>query len=303
MNELLTNYATGLFATPIVEVANRSISIYTIFYVALIVVIANIVYLSARLLLNIQIKKKKVRSAQGRALLQLFGYVVTITAFFFILNTLGYSLSYLLVGSTALLVGIGFGLQQLFVDVISGIILLIDKDVNLGDVVRVDIPSGKENIHGKIYHIGLRATLLQTIDNEFMIVPNSKILSSGITSLMKDKGSVRFRIHIQVEFNQDIDIAKEIMTKAILKSSHVDKNPAPTVIIKDFKDSGILLEARFWMKELFNTENFLSEIRGQILDDFRKQNINIPYPHIVYQNNLNKNNFNNFVLEQEKTLR
>ena len=282
MESILLKYFTSFFDKPIVQVANTDISLYTLIYLGVIFVIANAIFLGARLFLNIQIKRKKIRSAQGKSLLQLFGYIVTIIAFLFVLNELGYSLSYLFVGSTALLVGLGFGLQQLFLDVLSGIILLIDKNVNLGDVVRLDTTKGKENLLGRIQHIGLRTTLLQTVDNEFMIIPNSKFLSSGVTSFMKDKGSARFRIQIQVEYSQNVELVKKVLVESVLKDERIDKNPEPTVIVKDFQDNGVLLEVRFWMKELFNPETIMSDIRSNILEDFRKNNITIPFPQLVY---------------------
>jgi small-conductance mechanosensitive channel len=271
-----------LLEQPILNFENYHLSFAELIYIAVIVAVAYAIFFSAKIFLNVQIRRGKIRSAQGLSLLQLFGYIVTIVALFFIMHALWQSFAYLFLGSTALLVGLGFGLQQLFLDLVSGVILLIDKNVNLGDVVYVDIPSGKENIHGKIYHIGLRATLLQTIDNQFMVVPNSKMLSSGVRSLMRDKGSVRFRINIQVRFGENMDLAKKILTDCVLADSRADKSPTPTIIIREFKDSGVLLEVRFWMKEIFNSENILSDIRFAILQEFNKQGLVIPYPHQVF---------------------
>jgi small-conductance mechanosensitive channel len=242
--------------------------------------VAYFIFFGFKTVINIQIKRKKVRGVQGKTLIQLFKYIVSISAFFFIMNTLGYSLSYIFLGSTALLVGLGFGLQQLFLDLISGIILLIDKNVNLGDVVKVDT-GGHINMFGKIYHIGLRTTLLQTLDNEFIIIPNSKLLSSGAKSLMRDKGSVRFRISVGVHYATDMVLARKIIKQVMTRDVRVDKDPEATIILKDFADHSILLEARFYMKEIFNSENILSDLRFEILEEFRKNNINIPYPQMV----------------------
>jgi small-conductance mechanosensitive channel len=280
MEKILSQYLSAVYEKPILEVAHASISFSTLIYIAIIIIIANLVYLGLKLFVSIQIKRNKIRNAQAKSLLQLFLYLLFIITFLFILNALGYSLSYLFVGSTALLVGLGFGLQQLFVDVISGVILLIDKNINLGDVVRLDTLSNKENMLGRIHHIGLRATLLQTIDNEFMIVPNSKFLTSGISSLMKDKGAVRFRIKVLVEYNEDMTLVRKVITEALFKNINVEKAPEPTIIAKDFADSGVLLEVRFWMKEIFTFENIVSDIRYQILEDFRTNNITIPFPHL-----------------------
>lgn len=281
---VFTDFISFILAKPIGDTTAVShFTVTSVIYAAVVAVIWYFVYLFFRVIVNIQIRRKKIRNAQGKNLVQLIGYIITILALVSATNALGYSLSYLLVGSTALLVGIGFGLQQLFLDLVSGVILLIDKNINIGDVVKVDIPSGRENMYGKIHHIGLRATLLQNIDNEFIIIPNSKILSSGMKSLMRDKGSARYRINVQVGFNENMDKVKQVMMDAILSDSRVDHEPSPTIIIREFKDSGILLEIRFWMKELFNSEIILSDLRFKILDSFRSHGIHIPYPHQVLQ--------------------
>jgi small-conductance mechanosensitive channel len=279
MNEI--NKLTEKFLSqPVLEIAKNKISLEEILYSLLIIVVAYFIFLGFKTITNIQIKRKKVRGVQGKTLIQLFKYMVSISTFFFIMNTLGYSLSYIFLGSTVLLVGLGFGLQQLFLDLISGVILLIDKNVNLGDVVKVDM-GGSINMFGKIYHIGLRTTLLQTLDNEFIIIPNSKLLSSGAKSLMRDKGSVRFRINVGVHYATDMALARKIIKQVMYRDVRVDQDPATTIILKDFTDHSILLEARFYMKEIFNSENILSDLRFEILEEFRKNNINIPYPQIV----------------------
>jgi small-conductance mechanosensitive channel len=279
MNEI--NKLTEKFLSqPVLEIAKNKISLEEILYSLLIIIVAYFIFFGFKTVTNIQIKRKKVRGVQGKTLIQLFKYIVSISAFFFIMNTLGYSLSYIFLGSTALLVGLGFGLQQLFLDLISGIILLIDKNVNLGDVVKVDT-GGHINMFGKIYHIGLRTTLLQTLDNEFIIIPNSKLLSSGAKSLMRDKGSVRFRISVGVHYATDMVLARKIIKQVMTRDVRVDKDPEATIILKDFADHSILLEARFYMKEIFNSENILSDLRFEILEEFRKNNINIPYPQMV----------------------
>jgi len=281
MDSILQQIAQKFLDKPIIKLTNNVISFSELIYVAIVLSVGYFVYFSIRIFVNFQIKRKKIRGAQGKVLLQLFGYVVTITTIFFVAKVLGYSLSYFLLGSTALLVGLGFGLQQLFVDLVSGVILLIDKNVNLGDVVRVDIPSSKEKMLGKVYHIGIRTTLLQTIDNEFHIIPNSKFLSSGVSSLMRDKGAARFRIHVQVEYKTDMQLAQKVLIDSVLADIRVDREPSPTIIIKEFMDNGIMLETRFWMKELFNSEQILSDIRFKIVEEFRKNSIIIPFPQRV----------------------
>ena len=158
---------------------------------------------------------------------------------------------------------------------------MIDKNINYNDVIVVDIPSSSVKMQGKIIQIGFRTTVLESIDNERFVIPNSKILNSGVKSLMRDKGAVRFRIHIQVAFNTDMQLAKRLLTEAVTNNEKTEKDPTPSIVVKEFQDNGVLLEIRFWMKELFYSENILSEIRFEILRLFRENGVEIPYPRRV----------------------
>jgi small-conductance mechanosensitive channel len=222
-----------------------------------------------------------MRGAQSKILVQLSGYMIFVITLFYIPTIFGYSLSYFFLGSTALLVGLGFGLQQLFLDLLSGVLLLIDKNINLGDVIKLDNVNLPQ---GKIIHIGLRTTQVQTVDNQIILIPNSKMLSLGINSMMRERGSARFRIAISVAYNSDLDKVMNIVKKILNRDVRIDKDPEVNVILKDFGENGILLEARFWMKELFNSENILSDLRFELLKEFRTGEIEIPFPQRVIHN-------------------
>lgn len=281
ITNVLATVTDKVLEQPIVKVSSVSLNAYDFFILAIVFVSAYLIYFLFKLLMALQVKRNRIKKAQSKTLTQLASYVIAFFAIATAFSFFGYSFTYLLLGSTALLVGLGFGLQQLFVDLISGIILLIDKNINYGDVVSIDIPSGKENMKGRIVQIGLRATQLESIDNEVMIVPNSRMLSSGIKSLMRGNGAARFRVEILVGYDTDMEKAKELLTEAVLSHESVDKNPKPTIVIKHFTDNGALLEVRFWMKELFNSEIILSDIRFEILRLFRERGVEIPYPHRV----------------------
>jgi small-conductance mechanosensitive channel len=284
-SEILATVTQSVFDKPVIHYSNINISVSEIIFIGAIFVIAYFCHVAFKILMAIQVKRNRIKRAQSKTLSQLAGYIITIVAIAVAFSYVGYSLTYFLLGSTALLVGLGFGLQQLFVDLIAGVILLLDKNINYGDVLRVDIP-GVTNMQGRIIQIGLRATLLETIDNERVILPNSKVLSNSIKSLMRGNGAARFRVQVPVSFEQDMDLAKKLMTQAVLENEKVDKELQPTIIIKSFEENSIILEIRFWMKELFNSENILSDIRFEILKKFNKNEVSIPYPRrVIHEKN------------------
>lgn len=277
IDKLVGTVTEKVLEQPVVSFSNFKLDFADLFEIGIIFAVAYAVYWSFRFFMAWRVRSDKVRKSQSRTLNQLASYVITVVAVTYAFSAVGYSLTYLFVGSTALLVGLGFGLQQMFMDVVSGIILLIDKNVNYGDVIRVDMQGIQNPMYGKITNIGLRTTLLETIDNEVMIVPNSRMLQSGVKSLMRSNGSARFRVTMRVSYDSDIEVAKQLMMKAVDLNDKTDKEPKPTIIIKSFEDSYILLEIRFWMKEIFNSEIILSDIRFKILELFKEEGLEIPY--------------------------
>jgi len=280
MNELdkMVGTVTGkVLEQPVVNFSNFKLNLSDILEIGIIFLAAYVVYWCFRFFIIWKFGNDKVRKSQFRTLNQLASYVITVVAVTYAFSSVGYSLTYLFVGSTALLVGIGFGLQQMFMDVISGIILLIDKNINYGDVIRVDMQGIQAPMFGRIINIGIRTSLLENIDKVIMIVPNSRMLQSGIKSLIRGNGSARFRVTMRVSYESDIEVAKKLMMKAVELNEKTDDEPKPTIIIKSFEDSFILLEIRFWMKEIFNSEIILSDIRFKILELFKKEGLEIPY--------------------------
>jgi small-conductance mechanosensitive channel len=280
IDTVLATITEKVLEKPVIGVENFNLTFAEFVAVGIIFAVAYGIYWVIKIFFLWQVRRDKLRRSQSRTLIQLAGYIITLVAVTYAFSAVGYSLTYLLVGSTALLVGLGFGLQQLFVDLISGVILLIDKNINYGDVVFLEAGSQKE-FRGRIHKIGLRTTILETIDNEMVIIPNSKMLQTGIKSLMRGSGSVRFRINVLVAFNSDMQKVKELIFKSVKSHEKIESSPEPTIILKSFENDGVLVEVRFWMKELFNSENILSEVRFKILEGFQNAGIEIPFPQRV----------------------
>lgn len=281
-SEVLATVTEKVLDKPIIHYSSLSISLSEIMIVGIVLVAAYFCHILFKLFMALQVRRNRIKLAQSRTLSQLVGYIIAFFAVTISFSSVGYSLTYFLLGSTALLVGLGFGLQQLFVDLISGIILLLDKNINYGDIVRVDIPGVSPGMVGKITLIGLRATILETVDNERVLVPNSKLLSNNLRSLMKGRGSVRYRVQIPVSFEEDFNLISGLVIQAVSTNPKIDKTPAPVIMIKNFTDNHIEMEVCFWMKELFASEVILSEVRLEILRLLRENNLTILHPQVVH---------------------
>lgn len=265
----------SLLSIPLITFNQVSVSLLQVAIFLLVIAVAVGVRWGVHMLILVQTKRKKLRKEQGQTLEQLSSYLIYPSAALIAFQISGVSLSYLFVGSAALLVGIGFALQQLFQDSISGVILLLDRNINIGDVVSTN------EYKGKIHSIGIRTTQLLTIDNEFIIVPNSKILAVGLHDLSQSRGPARFRIKVVVRYETNPEHARRILIESAYSHERVERNPEATAIIRDFGDNGYVMELRFWMTELFYNENILSEIRYTIVKNFEKEGIVFAVPQTV----------------------
>ena len=197
--------------------------------------------------------------------LYFFGTLVAI-------SSLGINLSILWAGSAALLVGIGFGLQQTFNDFLSGIILLLEGSVEIGDVVFVD------NIVGKIVVIGLRTSKLEDRNGNVLIIPNSKLITGNVNNWSNNEKPSRFSVDVGVGYGTDVQRVEEILTLIVKSHKMVLHHLGVSVQFKDFGSSSLDFRVHFYSDELMKIEKVKSDLRFEILAAFRAANIEIPFP-------------------------
>ena len=223
----------------------------------------------------------KPRDEQGRyvsrnySLYLLVKYFAWVIAIGFILETIGVKLTLLIASSAALMVGLGLGLQQTFNDVVSGIILLMERSVNIGDVMEVD------GLVGKVVEMHLRTSRIQTRDGIFIIVPNHKFINEKVTNWSHNALAIRFSIKVGVSYKSDVERVKEVLYGCATSHPEViiDNNTIkPIVRLIDFGESSIDFEVLFWSKNIFYIENTRSELRFMIRRKFQETGIEIPFP-------------------------
>ncbi len=189
-----------------------------------------------------------------------------------ILKTFGAQLSVLLLGSAGLLVGIGFGIQKTFHDFLSGIILLIEGDVEVGDIVVID------GMVGVIQRIGLRTSKVKTRDMVSIIVPNSNLVTNLVTNWSHTQSPARFEVDFSVSYNSDIDLVENVVLTTISNVKDVLERPASSLFLIDYGDSALLFKLYFFSDEFFYIEKVKSDIRKALFKAFNQNNIEIPYP-------------------------
>ena len=195
------------------------------------------------------------------------------------LPAVGIDLTVLSVFGGALGVGIGFGLQKVASNYVSGFIILLDRSVRIGDLVTVD------NKYGEVSQINTRYTLLKAPDGTESIVPNETLITQTVVNHSLSKPNVRVALSVQVSYDSDLEQAEALMLEAAHSQSRVifdDPGNLPRVYLKEFADNGILLELAVWIRDPSEGQNNLrSDINWAIWRLFRKAGIEIPFPQRV----------------------
>ncbi len=235
-----------------------------------------IVWIFTNLVFYSYYRRSNIDQGSQYAINQIFSYVVYVIAILLALrNNLYVDLDIILGAAAALMVGIGLGLQQVFSDLVSGLILLFERTVEVGDVVEVG------GIIGTINKIGIRTSVVQVRNNTSIVVPNSKFTSDNVINWSHNDDKVRFKISIGVAYGSDTELVKNALIKVANENPDVLQRPAPFVRFVEFADSSLNFELHIWSRNFIRIEDVKSDLRFQIDAEFRRNNIEIPFPQRV----------------------
>ena len=243
--------------------------------ILLLVLFWTIMTFSLRLIRRMIYSTIRIAESKRYAIYNLIRYVVYVLSIAIILQILGFNLSVLLAGSAALLVGLGLGLQNLFSDFISGLILLVDSSIKVNDIIEVD------GLICKVQEINLRTTTVLARDDKYIILPNTNLTKNPIINWTHSEVSSRFEIKVGVDYGSDVNLVMQVLKQAVSEHPNVLKTPAPNIRFADFADSSLNFTVLFWSEEVFRVENIKSEIRVRIFELFKANNITIPFPQRV----------------------
>lgn len=203
------------------------------------------------------------------------GFVGVIVSLLLAIAVAGGSLKSLALIAGALSFGVGLGLQNIVGNCVSGIIILFERPIKVGDWVRVN---GEEGI---VKQISIRATKIQTFDRADVLIPNGNILSSNVTNLTHGSKQGRVKVAVSVAYGTDIQKMKEILVEIAENNPSILKNPAPSVAFNNFGDSSMDFELRWFVSNILNGAGTKTEVREEIIKKFDEFGIDIPYPHTV----------------------
>ncbi len=236
-------------------------------------------------LLKVSIRKHGTID-QGRefSIIRLYKYFAYIVAVVIALYLAGVNLRGLFIGSAALLVGIGFAIQNLFNDFFSGLILLFEDSFDVGDIIYMD----GEIVQVK--RIDLRTSTVQKRDGNLLSIPNRLLTDDKITNWSHGTPEVRLEIKVGVAYGSDLEQVKAILYQSAISQPKVSKNKPIKILFDDFGDSGLQFTLLFWIRSTWEYRELLSDIRYSIDAKFRESNIEIPFPQrdIRFRNSIPK---------------
>ncbi len=203
---------------------------------------------------------------------RLVHYAILTIGFLVLLSALGFGLNQITILGGALGVGIGFGLQAIVNNFVSGLILLFERPIKVGDMIDVD------NQVGEVKELGLRATVVQTFDNAEIVIPNSQLISGSVTNWTLTEKKIRVKVPVGVAYGSDIEKVLKILLACANDNPTVLSTPKPVALFLAFGASSLDFELRVWIADFNDKLTILSELNQEIDSEFQSAGIEIPFP-------------------------
>ena len=276
-------FVAGFYLWKYPKVAERLFSGITIPQINLVDVCQAIVFLIAvlyafRFLKNLILKWLERHPKENKSvyysMIKLLGYIGWIIGLWGCLSLMGVNLQNLAIIFGALSVGIGFGLQTIVNNFVSGLLILFERPISIGDWIRVD---GQEGI---VRNIRIRSTELQTFDRCSILIPNATILSGNVVNVTRLKEG-RVIVPVGVSYNSDVHLVERILMQCAQDLPYIKKTETPMVLLTEFADSSVNFEVRVIIEKATDGIAARSQLMFSIWDALKENNIEIPFPQRV----------------------
>ncbi len=259
---------------PITQIGTTDLTIWSIVYFLILIFL--LFYLTAKIrkwVVYRLLAKSKIDLGVRIAVGTILRYIALVIGLIVVLQTVGLDLSAVTVLAGALGVGIGFGLQNITNNFVSGIIILFERPIKVGDRIEIG------DVSGDVINISMRSTTIVTNDNISIIVPNSDFISSKVINWSHNDRSIRFNIPVGVSYKEKPEIVQKILLEVAEENDDILREPKPDVLFKEYADSALIFNLRVWTREYINKPNILkSQIYYAVFKKFEENNIEIPFP-------------------------
>jgi len=250
-----------------------TITIINIISAILVVLIARVIFwMLVNLFLYGWYHRNRIDLGKQYAYNQLLSYVIYTFAVIVAMQYLGLNFTLLWAGAAALLVGIGIALQQVISDFFSGLVLLFERSVEVGDFLDFGTYAGT------VKKIGLRASIIETLERKDIFIPNSQLVNQNVINLTSTRPITRFQVDVGVAYGSDTAKVKELLLSTVQEVDGVMKSPVPFVRFVDFGSSSLDFSVLFYSVDMIHIEDIKSNIRFAIDQAFRDADIEVPFP-------------------------
>jgi len=262
-----------LLSQPIISTGTVNITIYSLLIILIIIIATAITMRFLKIIFKRIIANKVLDQGPSWSVFLIIKYFIWVIIIIVTLDTIGVKVSILLASVAALLVGVGMGIQQLFNDLASGIIILIEGNLKIGDIIQLD-----DGTVGRVLSIRLRTSMIKSRDDIVMIIPNSKFVNEKIINWSHLDKTTRFHINVGVAYGSDVLKVKKVLLQCARQNKAITTKPKPFVRFLNFGDSSLDFQLYFWTAQTFEVENLKSDLRFAINEEFINNGIQIPFP-------------------------
>ncbi len=242
---------------------------------SILVVVVVLFATSILLKLSIKFVTRKLPISDKVKFVALFSYgkwFIYVLIILMTFHNMGVNVTAIFAASAVLLVGVGLALQTLFQDIISGVFILIDQSVHVGDIIELD---GKI---GRIEEINLRTTRAVTLENKVLVIPNHLYLTTSLYNWTANGTETRDSVEVGVAYGSDIHLVKKLLLQVANNHPQVIKHPEPTVLFTNFGDSSLDFKLVFTLNDSFLAAIPKSDMRFEIDKVFKDHRVSIPFP-------------------------
>ena len=221
------------------------------------------------------LEKTNIDTGTKHSLASGVAYVGYVIAVIFAFAVMGGNLTNIALIAGALSVGIGLGLQDVVNNFVSGIIMLIERPIKVGDWVVIN------DEEGEVKQINIRSTEIVTFNRASVIIPNAQVLSNAVTNLTHQNNWARYIIKVSVAYGSDTKLVEKVLLECAASNPKVTKKPAPYVLFQNFGANGLEFELRYYVSNIWDGWTTPSEVRFAIDQKFKEEGIEIPFPQMV----------------------
>lgn len=264
----------NFFSIPLMTLGNVQLTVWSLIY--LLVLVSLLIYVSGKVrrwLVKFLGHGQKLETGAREAIGNIVQYIMLFFGLIIILQTTGIDLTALNVLTGAVGIGVGFGLQNVTNNFISGLIILFERPIKVGD--RIEVGS----VEGRVVQVRARSTTVVTNDNIAIIVPNSKFISENVINWSYTDQNVRFKIPVSVAYGTDTRLVERLLLEVAKENPDVLERPETVVRFIEFGDSALLFELRVWSTtRIHNKGKLFSDLNFAINDKFNEHGVVIPFP-------------------------